>query len=343
MNEQNAYDILSAASAAGLIQINADALLRACLGDSRFLQIFDQAGEGDAALRAVALLVTLDREDEDEPENEYPDYTVHTLTEIECYESRSGNKTWKGYDEDQQVIYLRQSHEDMLKEAGLWDGLDAMQIGDEADCDICVHTVEDGDFRKPVMIEGSAEVRIHDKTDDKTDDKKSDEPYQRMLALTRDEYVILDTETTGLYGFPIQIAVLSSEGDVLFDRRIKPPYGYKVEPEATAIHGITNDMLADAPEFDAVINDLNEVIAGRVLVAWNAEFDRKVMARACDKYDVVMRSQRWRCAMRAYNPDKWTKLVEAAAAEGVPVADAHDAAGDCKMTLGVIKSVDIPF
>lgn len=70
---------------------------------------------------------------------------------VECYTSASGNKTWKAYDGDT-IVYLRQAHVELLKEAGVWDALDSMEIGDTWDADILLYTVQDGDFHKPVAI-----------------------------------------------------------------------------------------------------------------------------------------------------------------------------------------------
>lgn len=49
----------------------------------------------------------------------------------------------------------------------------------------------------------------------------------------------------------------------------------EVPAEATAVHGITNEFLADKPVFSQIYTDFLDFIAGAKLVIHNAEFDMK--------------------------------------------------------------------
>lgn len=168
MNAEEIYNVLVAADVLGLIQVNTEEVLEQVLSNSVFLQVYDHTKEGDSVYRAVATLIELDRENprmvSAKLAKQYPDYRVHRVTSVEHYISQSGNPTWKAFDEDMDVIYLRQAHKDLLEKAGLWATLNLMPIDAAWDCDIFIHTTKDGDFRKPVQIDplGSIVVPVAD-------------------------------------------------------------------------------------------------------------------------------------------------------------------------------------
>mgnify|MGYP006445668973 CR=1 FL=1 len=73
-------------------------------------------------------------------------------------------------------------------------------------------------------------------------------------------FVVLDTETTGLdHGDEIvEIAVVDAEGRTLLDERIRP--SVPISPEAQAIHGITMESLADAPQWPDIAGKVRAVL-----------------------------------------------------------------------------------
>lgn len=89
------------------------------------------------------------------------------------------------------------------------------------------------------------------------------------------DYLLLDTETTGLGSDAeiCQIAIISSNGEVLLDTLVKPMR--LIPHEATAIHGITNDMVADAPMFP--LDTIYEILSGRDVVVYNESYDRSML------------------------------------------------------------------
>ena len=98
------------------------------------------------------------------------------------------------------------------------------------------------------------------------------------------EFLVVDTETNGLGGDACEMtevgAVLVGGGE-LHERwsslvRCNRPLGRGIQ----RFTGITHEMLADAPELEAVLPPLEELMRGRVLVAHNAPFDRRVLRRA---------------------------------------------------------------
>ncbi len=91
--------------------------------------------------------------------------------------------------------------------------------------------------------------------------------------------VVLDTETTGLN--PSEGHRIIEIGCVeVIDRRITKRYYHqyikpdrKVDEEALAVHGISDQFLADKPVFAEIVDEFMEFISGAELVIHNAAFD----------------------------------------------------------------------
>jgi len=84
--------------------------------------------------------------------------------------------------------------------------------------------------------------------------------------------VYLDTETTGISPNDgiIEIAVLDHDGTVLIDTLVKP-IG-RIPTDATAIHGITNEMVKTASQWDTVWPEVEAIFNNRVVGIYNADF-----------------------------------------------------------------------
>ncbi len=91
--------------------------------------------------------------------------------------------------------------------------------------------------------------------------------------------IILDTETTGLHTASghrlIEIGCLE-----IINRRFtgKQFHTYinpqrSVDPEAFAVHGLSNDFLQDKPLFSQIVNDFLIFLNGAELIIHNADFD----------------------------------------------------------------------
>ena len=98
-----------------------------------------------------------------------------------------------------------------------------------------------------------------------------------------DRQIVLDTETTGMnqIGAHYEGHCIIEIGAVeMINRKytgnnfhiyIKPDR--LVDPDAIKVHGITDEMLADKPDFKAIAQDFIEYIRGAELLIHNAPFD----------------------------------------------------------------------
>lgn len=168
-------------------------------------------------------------------------------------------------------------------------------------------------------------------------------------------FVILDTETTDLEGEIIQLAVCDPDGNALINTRLKPAQR-EITPESEAIHGISNADVADAPTFAEILHTLVEVIRDKIVICYNANFDRARVQTSTHANGLPLINhlpKAWNCAMLRYchyNPDKltpwgksggWWKLEEALAQENIQTdgVDFHDAMADVRATLAVIQAM----
>lgn len=127
--------------------------------------------------------------------------------------------------------------------------------------------------------------------------------------------VFLDTETTGLFGFLVEIAITDGQGQVLLDTLVDPRC--EIEDGAAAVHGIGAADLVGAPTYAELAEQLWQVLRGRRVVIYNLVFDRdrilinEVLRAAAalgpeplnleERYwEPLERASRWECAMQAY-------------------------------------------
>ena len=91
--------------------------------------------------------------------------------------------------------------------------------------------------------------------------------------------IILDTETTGLDcrtgDRVVEIGCVELRGRQLTGQRFHAYINPErvIDPGAIAIHGLTNEFLADKPKFAEIAADFMEFIRGAELVIHNAAFD----------------------------------------------------------------------
>jgi DNA polymerase-3 subunit epsilon len=161
-------------------------------------------------------------------------------------------------------------------------------------------------------------------------------------VLTNKYYVILDTETTGLGSTDeiIELCIINTEANVLFNERIKPTRRKRIAREATDIHGIKMSDLRHCPTFSQLQHKLSEVLKGKKVVSYNADYDKKLYKQTYQIAGGYLPNKDWECAMLQYakfvgewnpkyNEYKWQKLK----------GGDHSALGDCLATLTLLQKM----
>jgi DNA polymerase III epsilon subunit-like protein len=176
---------------------------------------------------------------------------------------------------------------------------------------------------------------------------------------------VIDTETCGLDWTRDEICEI---GVVFYDPdwKILGEFGTLVHTDrpipgsATEIHGITNQMVEDAPYITDALKQMEASIEsvtgweGLVLAAYNAPYDHRMMGSAylralrdppavfqapndeCRWIDVLQ----WARDIQPYQRGKGQyKLAATAARLGVELGTAHRATGDCQTTGRVLQKL----
>lgn len=170
--------------------------------------------------------------------------------------------------------------------------------------------------------------------------------------LKRGNFDVLDTETTGLdkRAEIASIAVIGSNGVVKLNTLVHPTR--PIPQEATAIHGITNEMVKGALPFPSEL--LANMLADRDVVIYNAQYDVGMLYQATEWAGLPRvewrKIARFHCAMEKfaevygewnsrYGNYKWKPLSAAAHYYKVKQEGAHGALVDCQTTLQVCKAM----
>lgn len=134
----------------------------------------------------------------------------------------------------------------------------------------------------------------------------------KARSLVKNGFLVLDTETTGIKQDSeiVEIAVLDQYGGIVFHSLIKPTK--RIPKDVIKIHGITNEMVQDAPSFSDIATQLYEILSNKNLVAHNSYFDSKRLNYEFLKCELNLKAT-WECTMLMSTPKgyKWNKLGEA--------------------------------
>lgn len=122
----------------------------------------------------------------------------------------------------------------------------------------------------------------------------------------------LDVETTGLdeEAEVIEYALLDADGRVLAEGFVRPECG-AIPYEASQVNGITDEMLVGAPRWSEVYPHLEQLLHGRLVIAHNAAFDRRMLMQSCMRAGLNTPAAEWGCTMEsliAVNGGRWPRL-----------------------------------
>jgi len=181
---------------------------------------------------------------------------------------------------------------------------------------------------------------------------------QRYIKL---DPLFLDTETTGLSEMDeiCEIAVVDLQGSVLINSLVKPTK--LIPPSTSAIHGITDDRVKDAPTFGDLLPRLEQILRGRTVLVYNLEFDegkleRSAVANSCQfsfyfwahETEPGVYEDNWHDVMEPYaafygdwnshhDSYRWQRLSTAARQCEIELpAGIHRALADAEMTRRIV-------
>jgi DNA polymerase-3 subunit epsilon len=162
--------------------------------------------------------------------------------------------------------------------------------------------------------------------------------WAKDVLAHKDEWVIMDTETTGLETTDevVQIGILSLDGNVLFDSILKP----EIEMSKASIEktGLLPEMLKDAPSYPDVSDALGMVLNGKKVMTYNVDFDRKLLFQTAKRYKLAPPAiVGWECAMLKYSSfcGEWWKSKKSYKWQPLPFSK-HEAIEDCFAVLDLL-------
>ncbi len=114
--------------------------------------------------------------------------------------------------------------------------------------------------------------------------KARNEAIQQAGEYLAHKPVYLDTETTGIgpNSEILEISIVDHDGEVLVDTLVKPRG--KIDPGASRVHGISMEMLADAPGWDVVWPQVDTALKGRYVGIYNLDFDVRMMQQSHQRH-----------------------------------------------------------
>ena len=158
--------------------------------------------------------------------------------------------------------------------------------------------------------------------------------------------IFLDLETTGLSpamdGITEVGLVILREGApvVEWSRLVRPPR--PIPPEIAHLTGITNDMVRDAPVFDAIAPELAKLLNGALMVAHNARFDYAFLKQAFARAGTAFFAPTLCTARLARELDPG---IESAGLDalvlryGLEQSDRHRALGDARLAMSLAHTL----
>lgn len=157
----------------------------------------------------------------------------------------------------------------------------------------------------------------------------------------RSDVLILDTETTDMYGEIIELAIINLQGDVIYNGRFNPLSA--ISEGAVAVHGITAEMVANEPHFaDEHVAICNHLTTAGLVLIYNAAFDVERLRTTCELHGVEPHNFKTDCIMEWYAQycNEWSEYH--GSYRWQPLGGGHDALGDCRAALATLQEMAQP-
>ncbi len=175
---------------------------------------------------------------------------------------------------------------------------------------------------------------------------------QRARAVLELQPIFLDTETTGTGQIDriIQVGIVNAKGETLFESLVNP--GMLIPSESSAVNGITNEMVLNAPVWTQIWPNVEAILKGRVIGIYNADFDLRLLRQTNKAYGFPMsiETNQAFCVMKLFaafygewnarnNGFKSQKLEFAGKFLKIPIPNSHDAIDDARLTAALIWAI----
>lgn len=107
---------------------------------------------------------------------------------------------------------------------------------------------------------------------------------QRAREILESNPLFFDTETTGLGPTDeiVEVGIVDAEGRTLLQGLVRPVS--RIPSDVVAVHGITNDMVRDAPTWQEIWHRVKTLFTGRPVGIFNAEFDLRMMRQSHERH-----------------------------------------------------------
>ncbi|CAN5451153.1 MAG: 3'-5' exonuclease [Pyrinomonadaceae bacterium] len=154
--------------------------------------------------------------------------------------------------------------------------------------------------------------------------------------------LLLDTETVGSGHLTeiIEIALGDCAGHIIFQTLVQPVFNPL--PRPSKHQRFERAEFAVAPDWPQVWPEIATLIDNKILVAYNAAFDRRALAATCARYRLPSPERGWRCAMQLVKKLTGAKrnptLNDACAYFGVAGGN-HRAARDVEATYDLLQKI----
>jgi DNA polymerase-3 subunit epsilon len=156
-------------------------------------------------------------------------------------------------------------------------------------------------------------------------------------------YTIIDVETTGQTNRITEISIFKFDGARVIDEftSLVNPVDY-IPPRITTLTGIDNGMVANAPLFEDISNDILTITEGTVFVAHNVNFDYNVINGEFKRLGIDFRRKKLctvRLSRKLFPGFKSYSLGKLCISLDVRIVDRHRARGDAEATVIIFQKL----
>ena len=156
-------------------------------------------------------------------------------------------------------------------------------------------------------------------------------------------YTIIDVETTGQTNRITEISIFKYDGTMVIDEftSLVNPEDY-IPPYITALTGIDNEMVAKAPVFEEISEEILSITEGSIFVAHSVNFDYNVIGGEFKRLGIEFRRKKLctvRLSRKLFPGYKSYSLGKLCVSLGVNIVGRHRARGDAEATVIIFQKL----